>query len=433
VDMVLGLSVTPTTVGFVLVEGRDAGGATLDRDAFDVRATGGVTAVAVSEHVATAMLRTEAVAAAGNHRLASIGVTWSDEADWEGSVLLESLVESGIDNVVAVGLPEATEALARGISHVVDYRKTAVCVVEPGAVMALAVDSRHGGVQTVVNHAINGDAALVRWLSTVLPRHDWRPDGLVVVGSGLDIDALTARLDRHLPLPVIAPADAELALARGAALASAHDDEWADLDLRAAPPPPAVTHRRRMPLPYLGALTMLVAGALTFVVSVSLAVGLKLTADSNPKPAEHRPVSETAGTPALVQAVAPPAAPPIADVPPPAAEPPPPAPPPDAAPVVDAPEAPPPEAAPDDQPPAGAPPPDVPAAVVPPPVQPTTPTVPPADSDQGTLRDHSPLLTKILEHLPGLHRPPSEQSPESADQLAPPAPPSTDTPPPPPG
>lgn len=423
-DMVLGLSVTPTTVGFVLVEGRGADGATLDRDAFDVRAAGGVTAVAVSEHVATAMLRAEAIAAAGDHRLASIGVTWSDEADWEGSVLLESVIESGIENVVAVGLPEATEALARGIGRVVDYERTAVCVVEPGAVMALEVDSRNGAVQTVVNRALDSDAALVRWLTAILARDSWRPDGLVVVGSAGDIDALTARLHRQLSVPVIAPAEAELALARGAALASAQDAEWTELDLRAAPP--GVKQRRRMPLPYVGALTLLVAGALTFVVSVSLAVGLKLTADSNAKPADHRPVANTSATPEAIQAVGPPAPPPIAAVPPPAAEPP--APPPEAAPAVDAPEAPPEPGASDEQPPAGVPPTDVPAAV-PPPVQPTTPPeVPPGQTDQGTLRDHSPLLTKILEHVPGLHKPPSEQTPESTDQVAPP----TDAPPPPP-
>ena len=427
--MVLGLSVTPTTVGFVLVEGRGADGVTLDRDAFGVRAARGVTAVTVSKHVATAMLRTEAVAAAGGHRLVSIGVTWSDEADWEGSVLLESLIESGIDNVVAVGLPEATEALARGIGRVVDYRKTAVCVVEPGAVMALEVDSGHGAVQTAVNHAVDSEAALVHWLTSVLRRADWQPDGLVVVGSGGDIDTLIARIRRELPVPVIAPAGAELALARGAALASAQHAEWAALDLRAAPV--AVKRRRRMPLPYVGALTMLVAGVLTFVVSVSLAVGLKLTSNNNAKPADPRQVANTSDTPAMMRAVAPPIAevpPPIAGMPPPAAEPPP-APPPETAPVVDVPQAPPEQTQPDEQPPESAPPADVPAAVPPPPpVEPTTSPAPPAQTDEGTLRDHSSLLTRILEHLPGLHKPPSEQTPAPTDQVAP----SADAPPPPP-
>ncbi|MDT5133421.1 MAG: hypothetical protein QOE41_2732, partial [Mycobacterium sp.] len=397
-----------------------ADGVTLDRDAFDVRPGSGVTAVTVSEHVATAMLRTEAVAAAGAHELLSIGVTWSDEAEWEGSVLLESLIESGIDNVVAVGLAEATEALARGIGRIVEYEKTAVCVIEPGAVMALEVDGRADAVQTVVNHRLTTEAELVRWLTMILDSADWQPDGLVVVGSGGDIDAITGRLQRELPVPVIAPAEAELALARGAALASAHDVEFADRDLRRQPA--GGERRRRMPLPYLGALTLLVAAALTFVVSVSLAVGLKLTSDSNAKPAEHQQVVHTSGPPAMIQAAAPPAPPPMAQlVPPPAADPP--APMPDAAPIVDVPESPPVQSAPE-EPAAGVPPPtDVPAAAPPPPLPASTPPVPPSSTGTGGLRDHSPLLTKILEHVPGLHRSPAEQQEPTTDQVPPPAPP----------
>ncbi len=112
-DAVLGLSMTPTTVGLVLVEGQEADGATMDKDEFAVHDRGLVSAVNTSEKAAAAVLRTEAIAAARGHRLHSIGVTWSEDADTEASLLLESLSESGFDNVVAVRLPEATEALAR--------------------------------------------------------------------------------------------------------------------------------------------------------------------------------------------------------------------------------------------------------------------------------------------------------------------------------
>ena len=115
-DAVLGLSMTPTTVGLVLVEGQEADGATMDKDEFAVHDRGLVSAVNTSEKAAAAVLRTEAIAAARGHRLHSIGVTWSEDADTEASLLLESLSESGFDNVVAVRLPEATEALARGIA-----------------------------------------------------------------------------------------------------------------------------------------------------------------------------------------------------------------------------------------------------------------------------------------------------------------------------
>ena len=103
-DAVLGLSMTPTTVGLVLVEGQEADGATMDKDEFAVHDRGLVSAVNTSEKAAAAVMRTEAIAAARGHRLHSIGVTWSEDADTEASLLLESLSESGFDNVVAVRL-----------------------------------------------------------------------------------------------------------------------------------------------------------------------------------------------------------------------------------------------------------------------------------------------------------------------------------------
>ena len=98
VDAVLGLSMSPTTVGFVLVEGQDADGATIEHDAFAVTTTVGP------------MLSANAIAAARGYRLQSIGVTWSDDAGAEAALLLESLNDSGFDNVVPVRLPEATDA-----------------------------------------------------------------------------------------------------------------------------------------------------------------------------------------------------------------------------------------------------------------------------------------------------------------------------------
>ena len=176
------------------------------------------------------MLRTEAIAAARGHRLHSIGVTWSDDADTEASLLLRSLTDSGFDNVVPVRLPEATEALAWGIAEVIGHETTAVCVIEPETVIALIVHTREGAVQTAVNHAIDTEEHLIRWLSAVFTRADWRPEALVVVGSGGDLEALMPRLEDVLSVPVFAPAEAELALARGAALASAHNSEFAFVD-----------------------------------------------------------------------------------------------------------------------------------------------------------------------------------------------------------
>ena len=297
-DAVLGLSVTPSAVGLVLVEGQDADGATMDRDAFEVRSRRRPSPQHTCEQAAAAVLRTEAIAAARGHRLHSIGVTWSDDADTEASLLLRSLTDSGFDNVVPVRLPEATEALAWGIAEVIGYQTTAVCVIEPETVIALIVHSGEGAVQTAINHTIDSEEQLIRWLSAVFTRADWQPDALVVVGSGGDLEALMPRLEDVLSVPVFAPAEAELALARGAALASAHNTESAF----AEHPQAAGQHRRedgRTPLGQRGPLVLLVAGVLTFVVSVSAAITLQLGPKKESRQPEARPaVNSSPETPA---------------------------------------------------------------------------------------------------------------------------------------
>ncbi len=335
-DAVLGLSVTPSAVGLVLVEGQDADGATMDRDAFEVRSRRQSSPQHTCEQAAAAVLRTEAIAAARGHRLHSIGVTWSDDADTEASLLLRSLTDSGFDNVVPVRLPEATEALAWGIAEVIGYETTAVCVIEPETVIALIVHRGEGAVQTAINHTIDSEEQLIRWLSAVFTRADWQPQALVVVGSGGDLEALMPQLEDVLSVPVFAPAEAELALARGAALASAHNTESAF----AEHPQAAGQHRRqdgRAPLGQRGPLVLLVAGVLTFVVSVSAAITLQLAPKKESRQPEARPaVNSSPETPAaythgpafpppvaipapLVQepAAPPPEAPPVEIAPPP--------------------------------------------------------------------------------------------------------------------
>ena len=225
-DAVLGLSMTPTTVGLVLVEGQGAEGATMDKNEIAVHDRGLVSAVNTSEKAAAAVLRTEAIAAARGHRLHSIGVTWSEDADTEASLLLDHLSESGFDNVVAVRLPEATEALARGIASVIGHEITAVCVIEPDAIVVLVVDTGDGAVQTAVSHAVTTDEDLARWLSSIFAQAAWRPEALVLVGSCSDLDAITPHLEDVLSVPVFVPAEAQLALARGAAMASTHGPEF---------------------------------------------------------------------------------------------------------------------------------------------------------------------------------------------------------------
>jgi hypothetical protein len=308
VDAVLGLSVTPSAVGLVLVEGQDADGATMDRDAFEVRCRGRATALQTSEQAAAAVLRSEAIAATHGHRLHSIGVTWSDDADAEASLLLKSLSDSGFENVVPVRLPVATEALARGIAEVIGYGTTAVCVLEPDTVIALIVHLRDGAVKTSVNHRILTEEDLIRWLSTVFTRADWQPEALVVVGSGGD-DELMPILEEALSVPVFAPAEAGLALARGAALASTQNVDFAFTDDARVFDEPRAPGRRRRQLGQAGPLALLVAGVLTFTVSASVAVSMQLAPKKDAGTSEPRPAAKTSPeTPAAATYVAPPVA-----------------------------------------------------------------------------------------------------------------------------
>ncbi len=328
-DAVLGLSMTPTTVGLVLVEGQDADGATIDKDEFAVRGRGRglVSAVNTSEKAAAAVLRSEAIAAARGHRLHSIGVTWSEDADTEASLLLESLSESGFDNVVAVRLPAATESLARGIASVIGYEITAVCVIEPDAVVVLVVDRADGAVQTAVNHTVTTDEDLARWLSAIFAQADWQPEALVLVGSASDLDAITPHLEDVLSVPVFVPAEAQLALARGAAMASAHGPDFFLDETGEESSQVHTTRRRSWPLSHVGAAgAMLGVGVVTFVVSGSLAIGLQLTSGEGANPAEKPPAANiaeavkavrpapTAPVP-TVEAALPPQPPPAAEIP----------------------------------------------------------------------------------------------------------------------
>ena len=190
--------------------------------------------------------------------------------------------------------------MARGIAEVIGYGTTAVCVLEPETVIALIVHLRDGAVQTSVNHRIVTEEHLIRWLSTVFTRADWQPEALVMVGSGGD-DELMPILEEALSVPVFAPAEAQLALARGAALASAQNVDFAFTDDAQDFDEPRALGRRRRQLGQAGPLALLVAGVLTFTVSASVAVSLQLAPKKDAATSEPRPAAKTSPeTPAAI-------------------------------------------------------------------------------------------------------------------------------------
>jgi hypothetical protein len=207
VDTVLGVSITSTSLGWVLADDSASDGATLDHDAFDVDAGD------PSPH-AVAVRGAQAIAAATGHEIRAIGITWTEDAEADAGQLLESLESSGYDNLVKVQLTQAALAWAQREGCELGNRSTAVCVIEPAAVTVFAGDIN-------VTHARDSASAdgLSRWLIEVLSGTQQQPGSLLLVGSRSDRDELTDTLDAALPMPVIGTAEVQLVLARGAALA----------------------------------------------------------------------------------------------------------------------------------------------------------------------------------------------------------------------
>jgi len=279
VDTVLGVAVTPTNVRSVLVEGHSADGATLEHDEYDA-----------FEEVGAALRRARDDAEADGQSVGSIGVTWSDDAELEAASVLDGMARAGLTDVTAVPLSEAVEVLAGSIGRVIGYQRTALCVVEPSTAVIGIVDSSDDSVDILISHDIDSDTALIDWVSAALA-DQMRPDGLFVVGSVPALDVAASRLEAKLGLPVANPPEAELALAHGAALASADNTRLLPFDFAM---PVAPRPRRNTTV---GPMTLLVAGAVTFVISLSVAVSDQLLPTTNSVTSESRPVVKTVAEP----------------------------------------------------------------------------------------------------------------------------------------
>ncbi len=279
---------TPTTVGWVLADGQDVDGAMLAGDEFAIRRpAGGTGAGNVSAQVAAAVLRLQDALEMQGRRLHGVGVTWSGEAAAEAALLLESLSGAGFDNVVPVRFHQAAESLADGVDAPGASEQAAVCIIEQGSATVVLPDGGDG-VPSVSEREFSGDDELSDWLATFFTADSRRPESLVVAGSDTELDAVAARLEARLSLPVVAEAEAQLSLARGAALALDPGAALAEARRDAAPAlDRGIGAAPSRPLSYTGALTMLVAGVVTFVVSLSLTLSLQLTPAKDQPPVQR--------------------------------------------------------------------------------------------------------------------------------------------------
>ena len=352
-DIVLGVSMTPTTVRMVLVEGEKADGSIVDHDAFEITANdGSATSSSAAEQVVEAVLGTKESAAAGGHHLKSIGVTWSDHV--EASTLRDALAARGVDDVMLVSDGHAAGALAQAVGRAVGYATTALLFIDRDTATLSVVQTDDGSVVKVLSRSLHSDDAMavLTEMAAAVDAQDSPPQGMFVVGSGVDVTSVKSHLEHLVSLPVSAPDEPEIALARGAALASANapafeattvglaysqdpdgttagtvyaglagaetqlapvggadelvDDYAAQTDME-----PIAAEEGRKPFLLVGsALTSIfVVGVVALVIS--LAVSIRPTVDQRPSPGPNAIVPSTvAPAPAPVQEAQQPVAPP---------------------------------------------------------------------------------------------------------------------------
>jgi len=222
VELVLGVSMTPTAIRLALVEGEKADGVIVDHDVFDIDPASDSATSHATDGVIDTILGTHEGAIDACHHLVSTGVTWTDRAD--AAALREALVARGIEDVLLVSELHAAAALAQAVGRAMDYGKTGLIFVERETATLAVVDTAEGSVVKVLSETLHsGDAiAVVAEMVTDLSAEDSGAEGLFVVGSGLDVTAVKAHLTDLVSVPVMAPEEPQLALARGAALASAN-------------------------------------------------------------------------------------------------------------------------------------------------------------------------------------------------------------------
>ncbi len=222
VDIVLGVSMAPTKVRMVLVEGENADGVTVDQDNFDV--ADDTSASAAATQVISAILGTRESAAEGGYQLLSSGVTWTDQV--EAAVLRDALIAHKIENVMLVSAFMAAAALAQEVGNAINYSNTALLLVEPYTATLAVVKTADGSIADVRRRVLpeDEDHAVAELIEMVSATHslEAHPGGVFVIGSGVDIPLIKPALEAATSLELSVPDEPEMALARGAALASAN-------------------------------------------------------------------------------------------------------------------------------------------------------------------------------------------------------------------
>ncbi|MCA2317971.1 hypothetical protein JF775_27355, partial [Mycobacterium sp. WUMAC-025] len=219
-DIVLGVSMAPRTVRLVAIEGQDADGVTVEQEEFEVGAAGDAVG-----RVIDALSGTREGVFEGGHRLSSTGVTWTNPADV--AALREAINASDLGNVMLVAPLLAAAALAQTVGYALAYERIAMLFVEPASATLAVVEVGDGSIVDLHRRRISAadGAAVAAELATMVAGLDAGgsgADGVFIVGCGADIVSLKSAIEAATSLRVTGPEEPDMALARGAALASAN-------------------------------------------------------------------------------------------------------------------------------------------------------------------------------------------------------------------
>ncbi len=221
-DIVLGVSMAPTSVRMLLVEGENADGVTVEDNQFSFAASDDAATLSAADQVISAILGTREGATEAGHALTSTGVTWTDPVD--AAALRDALATRKVENVMLVSSFMAAAALAQMVGCTVGDAHTALLFLEPDTATLAVIDSADGSITDVHKELMSGGHSVAELAGMVagLEALETRPQSVFIVGSGVDVAAIKPQLEAVTTLPVTAAEEPETALAWGAALASAN-------------------------------------------------------------------------------------------------------------------------------------------------------------------------------------------------------------------
>ncbi|MHA7652970.1 DUF7159 family protein [Mycobacterium sp. ML4] len=216
-DIVLGLSMTPAAVRMVLVEGQNADGVTVAERTLPAD----VATDSAIDLAAAAILDARAEAAAAGNRVTSVGVTCTEPIEAAG--LCDALSARGVDHVTIAPPFRAAAAWAREVGQSAGYERTALLYLEAEAATMAGVGSADAaitGIRTESLGTAGGAMKALMDLAAGTEALETPPDGVFVLGSGMNLGWIKQQVAAATSLAVGAAEDPETALARGAALVS---------------------------------------------------------------------------------------------------------------------------------------------------------------------------------------------------------------------